>query len=421
MKLLWFSHFIPYPPRGGAHQRSFNLLRHASKSYETTLVAFNLHGYTLRQLSEFEAELRNYCANVEFWEMPTAWKSARWWARLALSPARRMPYGCSCFWSPKLDAQWKKVLQEHQGALVHFDSIDLALFAGAAAGFPKVLNHHNCESAMAERRAEKEPNPLKKIYLQPLARKLARLERAICPLFNVNLAVSELDMQLLKGKASQAHFHVVENGTDTGYFVPGMALEEPNSLIFAGSLNWYPNISAIQSFIREVWPKVKLQRPGVRLYVVGMKPSGALARWLRQDPQITLVDSPPDVRPWVTKAAAFICPTKDGGGTKVKILDAMAMGKAVVSTSIGCEGLEVKHGENVLIGDSPEDFASMISQALANQRLRERVGAAARALVEKKYSWEVIGAHVEQAYQCALNPKTCLMAAEQSIPVGSGS
>lgn len=401
MKLLWFSHFIPYPPRGGPHQRSYNLLRHASKLYETTFVAFNLPGYTHRQLSECEAELRNYCANVEFWEMPTAWKGSRWWARLALSPLDRLPYGCRSFWSPALDARWRATLSRHQGALVHFDSIDLAPFADAAISFRKVLNHHNCESAMAERRAQKEANPLKKIYFHSQARKLARLERAICPLFDVNLAVSELDVRILRRNTSAAHFHVVENGTDTAYFLPAMAEEEPNTVIFASSFYWYPNISAIQLFIRKIWPLVKIRHPGVRLYVAGMNPSNSLVRWLKRDPDITVVSSPPDIRPWVARAAVFVCPIQDGGGTKVKVLDAMAMGKAVVSTSTGCEGLAVKHGENILIADAPEQFAKLVSQALEDKVICQRLGAAGRALVEKNYSWEVVGGHLDQAYGCA--------------------
>ncbi|HEV2382526.1 MAG TPA: glycosyltransferase [Terriglobia bacterium] len=420
MRLLWFSHFVPYPPKGGAHQRSYHLLRHASKSYETTLVGFNLHGYTPGQLSECEGELRKYCSRVEFWQMPIEWKGARWRARLILSPFERAPYGCTCFWSPELDAKWKDTLQRHQGTLVHFDSIDLALFAGRAAGFRKVLNHHNCESAMAERRAKKEPNPLKRIYLRSQARKLALLEREVCPRFNVNLAVSEVDMQVLHRQSPEAHFHVVENGTDTGYFAPGMAEEEPDSLIFASSFYWYPNISALQLFVREIWPLVKRQRSGVRLYVAGMKPSDSLVRWLKQDPDITVVASPPDIRPWIARAAVFVCPMVDGGGTKVKLLDAMAMGKAIVSTSVGCEGLEVTHGDNILIADTPEEFASTISQALESRALRERLGAAGRGLVERNYSWEVVGRHLEEAYECALSPGASVVPAETSVPVGSG-
>jgi polysaccharide biosynthesis protein PslH len=398
MRLLWFSHFIPYPPRGGAHQRSYNLLRHVSRRYETTLVAFNLQGNSPGELSAWQAELAQHCARVVFWEMPVKWKSAWWAAKLILSPLEPEPYSCRCFWSPEIEAKWQAMLREHQDAMVHFDSIDLALFAPAAAAYHKVLNHHNCESAMAGRRAELEANPLKKLYLLSQAGKLARLEKETCPLFDVNLAVSEADVDLLSKRSPGARYHVVENSTDTDYFSPSSIPADPDGLAFVSSLNWYPNISAIQYFVREIWPIVKSRRPAARLYVVGMKPSRALAEWLRQDAQIILVDSPPDVRPWMAKAAIVICPMKDGGGTKVKILDAMAMGKAVVSTSLGCEGLEVRHGENILIADTAENFAAQTLEALQDQELRDRLGAGARSLVERKYNWSVVGAHLEEAY-----------------------
>src|SRR5438552_8833592 len=330
MKLLWFSHFVPYPPRGGAYQRSFNLLRAASRWHEVRLVAFNRHGHSRSDLSECAAELGKYCAAVNFWEMPSRWKSARWWTRLALSAAASLPYSSSCFWSPRREAEWKEILQQHPGALLHFDSIDLALFAEEATRFRKVLNHHNCESAMAERRADREPNRVKKLYLKSQAGKLARLERAICPLFDVNLVVSELDAQLLDRKCSGLHFHVVENGTDVRYFSPQPGLEEPNTLIFAGSLDWYPNISAIRSFVETVWPSVKLRVPRVRLYVAGRNAPGSLIRWLKQDTAITVALNPEDMRLWIVRAALVVCPIQDVGVTRLRMLNAIAMGKAVV-------------------------------------------------------------------------------------------
>jgi glycosyltransferase involved in cell wall biosynthesis len=403
MRLLWFSHFIPYPPRGGAHQRSYNLLRHVARRHETSLVAFNLKGHSPGELSDWQAELAKHCSRVMFWQMPVKWKSIRWGAKLICSPLKPEPYSCHCFWSPETEMKWQATLQEHQGALVHFDSIDLALFAAAAAGYHKVLNHHNCESAMADRRAELETNPLKKLYLQSQARKLARLEQSTCPLFDINLAVSEADAKLLRKRSPDARFCLVENSTDTEYFSPSPVPPEPDSLAFVSSLNWYPNISAIQYFVREIWPLVKARRPGVGLYVVGMKPSRSLSEWLRQDSQIELVDSPPDVRPWMAKAAVLICPMNDGGGTKVKILDGMAMGKAIVSTSLGCEGLEVRHGAHILIADAQEDFAARTLEALQDRALRDRLGAEARSLVQRKYNWSVVGTHLEEAYRAVVS------------------
>lgn len=407
MRLLWFSHFVPFPPKGGAHQRSFNLIRHASSSHEISLVAFNLQQESRERLAEHSRELKKYCDNVEFWELPVQWRCARWWAGLALSPLFRDPYGCRALWSRQLAARWQQIIHRHQGALVHFDSIDLGLYARTVNGCRTVLNHHNCESAMTYRRAQRESNPIKKAYLRLLARQLARLEQVLCHRFDVNTAVCELDARQLRAGNPKAHIHVVENGTDTEYFAPTRDPVEPMSLIFAGTMNWYPNVSAVRFFVREIWPLIKQRCPNVRLYLAGNSPSRSLIRWLEQDPKIVLVASPDDIRPWLARAAVFVCPILDGGGTRLKILDALAMGKPVVTTTIASEGLRVRHEEHILAADAPRDFAREVLRALQDERLRNRLGAAGRALVERYYTWERIALQLEQAYRCALTAGGC--------------
>jgi len=407
MKLLWLSHFIPYPPRGGSRQRSFSLIRHISAKHGTHLVALNMQGESPGRAAEYADELGRLCASVEIWEPPYRWRGARWWAQLAFSPFYRHPYGCRALWSPDLARRWEAKLKEHPEALVHFDSIDLALYFPPAAEHRKVLNHQNCESAMAERRAENEPNPLKQFYLRSQSRKLRRLEETLCHQFEVNLTVSELDKQTLLERNPRAHCHIVENGTDTDYFHPVDLPVEPNTLVFAGGLSWYPNVSGIQFFLREIWPILKQKSPGIRLYLAGRTPAAAIRQLAEGDPAITLVPDPEDIRPWVWKAAVFVCPIIDGGGTRLKILDALAMGKAVVSTTIGCEGLEVKPGEHVLVADTPQNFAGHVLLALQDEALRKQLGTNGRAVVEQLYSWETISRHLECAYSCALDRGGC--------------
>src|SRR5207237_1169172 len=142
------------------------------------------------------------------------------------------------------------------------------------------------------------------------------------------------------------------------------------------------------------------QRPGVRFYVAGMKPPESFVRWLKQHPDIIVVPDPEDMRPWIARGTVFVCPILDGGGTKLKILDAMGMGKAVIGTSIACEGIDVNSGENVLIADAPQDLADTIRLALNNKSMRERLGAAGRILIEERYSWDVIGKRLDRAFRC---------------------
>lgn len=418
-KLIWFSHFIPFPPRGGAPQRSFNLLRNVAQDFEVTLVAFNMHAADAARLEECRREFSRYCPRVEFWEPPFRWRSPQWWWRLALSPALPAPYSCYSLWSPRLARQWQQLLHETQPALVHFDSIVLGLYFSQPEFVGQVLTHHNCESAMMLRRAELHRNPLARLYLHGQARKFARLERKLCHRFQANVAVSEQDRQHLVSQDSRAHFHVVENGTDTQYLAPVSGAEEPDTLVFAGNLRWYPNVSGLEFFVAQVWPLLKRQRPNLRLCLAGREPADSLLRWAKRDPSITVVPDPADIRPWVARGWVFICPILDGGGTRLKILDALAMGKAVVSTTIGCEGLRVTPGENILVADNPRNFAAEVLQVLESADLRRRLGVAGRALVEQQYDWRAVSAQLRRAYECALAPNRCADLAPVGIQGGS--
>ena len=407
MKLLWFSHFVPFPPRGGGSQRSYHLLRQAAKSHQVHLVAFNLRNYSPGDLAECASEFSKLGASVEFWQLPIRWKSPLWWFRLLASPLSFNPYNCSSFWSRELAKRWFQTIRRFRPDLIHFDSIDLALFEPVTRGLRKVLNHHNCESAMTDRRADNEPNPLKKVYLRSQARKLARLEGTLCPHSDVNLAVSELDANTIKKRAPNAHFHIVENGTDTAYFSPQNVREEPLSIIFAASMRFYPNASATRYLVSKIWPLIKSRCPSSRLYLAGQGPPEWMLHLGDADPSIHVVPNPEDMRPWVARASVFLCPMLDGGGTKLKILDAMAMGKPVVSTSIGCEGLEVSPGKDILVADTPEDFANSVQNLLEDLPMRQRLAAAGRKLVEEQYSWDMIGRHLTDAYNCALGSGKC--------------
>jgi glycosyltransferase involved in cell wall biosynthesis len=358
-------------------------------------------------LREWKGELQRFCRQVEFWELPERWKGVGWWLRAAVGPTFSDPLTCRAFWSPQVARTWRNTLEQSSAALVHFDSPDLAMLLPEAAGFPKVLNHHNCESAMAFRRGEREPNPIKKFYLRAEAWKFARLERKVCHLFDVNTAVSRDDAKLLQASNPQAHIHVVENGVDVDHFRSRGQPEETNALIFSGSLDWYANLSGIQFFLRDVWPILKSRRPDLRLYLAGKNPAGSLLRLAQESRDVQVVADPEDMRPWLERAAVFVCPILDGGGTRLKILDAMAMRKAVVSTTVGCEGLQVRHKENILVADAPADFAEGVLQLLENEALRRNLAAAGRMLVERQYSWERIGRELERAYRCALDRGSC--------------
>jgi len=405
MKILWFSHFVPYPPAGGAAQRSFNLLRRIAEKHYVVFVGFDMAGSATAGAAPLDA-LGKFCASVEIWDLPVRWKSAGWWLQALLSTLSGESLSDRVFYSPDCRKRLTQLLQQHPDALVHMDSIDLARYAPALEAQRKALNHHNCESAMMLRRAEKEGNRVAQWFLRRQAHALQSLEQQLLPAFDVNVSVSAPDSDLLRRQAPAAHIHVVENGTDDAFFSPLPEEEEPNSIVFAGSLNWYPNISGLRIFAREVWPAVKQQVPSVRWYIAGMSPTKEIRELAAKDAQITLIDSPADIRPWIARGAVFICPIYDGGGTRLKLLDAFAMGKSVVSTTIGCEGLAVTPGMHLLVADEPCDLVTKTTLLLRDNEQRARLGAAARKLVTQRYSWSILAHDLERAYLCPRTQRT---------------
>ncbi len=401
MDLIWLSHFIPYPARGGAAQRSFHLLKEAARRYRVTFIAFNRPVQDSAALAESRREFERFCHRVEFWEVPLAWKGARWWGKLALAPFYRWPHSALTYHSPETASRWRNILGECAEALVHIDSSDLAFFVEPALRFPTLLNHHNCESAMASRRALLETNPAKKFVLRHQAGKLAAVEIALTHRVALNLTVSDEDSTRLCEINPRAQTRVVENGTDVEYFQPQNDLLEERTIVFASSLRWYPNQSALTFFDREIWPLIKRGCPGVRFIVAGQKPPEFIARWAKSDAAIEFVPDPEDIRPYIARGAVYVCPIIDGGGSRLKLLDAMAMGKAIVSTTIGAEGLRYAAGKHMLIADEPQHFADSVIALMEDASLRCRLAAAARQLALEEYSWGVIGNHLAEAYAYA--------------------
>ena len=401
MRILWLSHLVPFPPRGGNVQRSYNLLRQAAHFAEVSLVALNLQGEAPERLREHREALETFCAGVEIWNLPYPWKGSRWWAEALRSPLYATTFSSRAFFSDGLCNRWERKLADYQDAVVHVDSIDLALYIAAIGRLRKVLNHHNCESALALRRAAQETNPVRRRFLQTEAWKLARLEHAHCGNFNVNMAVCEEDRKRLLAASPSAHFHVVENGVDTDYFQPIRGREEGCTAIFTGTLDWQPNLSAVRYLIGGIWPLVRQGCPDAKLILAGKNPPAEIFRLAGAIPGVEVFPNPWDMRPLLARAAVYVCPILEGGGTRLKILDAMAMGKAVVSTTIGCEGLRVKPQRDILRRDQPGEFASAVLRLFREEDLRSVLGRSSREVAEREYSWVRAGGQLKIAYECA--------------------
>jgi glycosyltransferase involved in cell wall biosynthesis len=283
--------------------------------------------------------------------------------------------------------------------LIHYDTIGLAEYRTSSPLIPQVLNHHNIESAMMWRRCQRERNVFKRLYFRQEAAKLSRYERDCCPRFDMNITVSGEDAAALERTVPDLRTEVIPNGVDISYFTPGPEEEEEEGrLVFAGGMGWYPNRDAMLYFAEAIWPLLKQRRPTIQITVIGRRPPARLLNLSRRDPSFILTGYVDDVRPHLARARVYVCPIRDGGGTRLKILDALAMGKPIVATSLAIEGTKCVPEKHALIADRPEEFAARVLQVLDNRELRRALSREARALAEEEYDWTFIGRRMNQLY-----------------------
>lgn len=399
MKVLWFSHLVPYPETGlGVLQRSYHLVRELAREHHVYLLAFvqrkiveDLLGDLESGLEQARTHLSEYCARVEFLPIPS--ERSRW-GRMWLatrSLASTHPYTINWLQSDaarRIAAQWSTSVDFD---VVHFDTLSLAPYRHVLTRGAKSLDHHNIESDMMLRRARIERRPLRRLYYWQEAQRLQRYERRVCPQFDLNITCSSLDTERLRYVAPKATTAEVPNGVDTSYFRPGGEPETPLSLVFAGNLSWYPNTAAMLFFADHIWPALKKEQPGASIDIIGGNPPPRLTALAAQDKDFRVHGYVPDVRPYLGRAALYVCPIMDGGGTKLKILDALAMGKTIVAHPIACEGIQVRDGHDVVFARDAGEFVRRIVSLLADQQRRARISRNARDLAESAYSYSVIG------------------------------
>ena len=254
----------------------------------------------------------------------------------------------------------------------------------------KILYEHNIESEIAGRYARLEKNVLKKAFAYLEYVKFKLLQKKIWVKFDLCIACSDLDKKVIQNIAGKDRVITVNNGVDLEYFTPQDTPVEPNTLAYTGQIGWHPNEDALIYFVKEIIPLVKKQAPDLKLWVVGANPSAKIKDLAQKDNQIAITGFVDDVRTYIAKAAVFIVPLRIGSGTRIKILEALSMKKAVISTSVGCEGLEVRDNEHLLIRDNPIEFAQGIIDLLKDENLRLRLGQNGRRLVEDKYNWKTV-------------------------------
>ena len=398
-RLLFLCHTMPYPPDGGIWIRTYHVLRMLSQAFDVTALCFERAASAGADLAQQTTAAREglgpLVSSVEVFPIPQRHNRIRFAYDHARSLLFRRVYTNYVYESRAFQHRLDQLLDATQFDLVHIDSLDLARYLPRLRNIPVACVHIDFESSLLRRRAEVEESTPRRAYFLYQAARMEEVERHWCTRVAMNVAVSERDRDRIQQLAPGSRVAVVPNGVDTTEFQPSGLVG--HGVAFTGGTNPFPNLDALEFFADDVLPHMR--EAGFRSPVrwIG-RASAEQQRDYAERCGIDLTGYVDDVRPLLDDAAVHVVPLRVGGGTRLKILNSWAMGKPVVSTSVGAEGLDAVDGTNILIADQPADFAAAVMRVLEDGSLSQRLGHAGRNTVERLYSWNVIGERMIDAY-----------------------
>ncbi len=381
------------PMDTGGKIRTGKILEQLSKKHEITLVS-NVES---PKDDCFLQEMDRFCSRF----IPVFWKeihkhSFLFFVKLIFQMFSFYPVSVLNDTSRKL----RKCLEDEHDTgkydLVICDFVQSALNFKLIVGTPSILFQHNVESQISKRHYDREERMLGKLFWWLQWKKMFFFERTSCKKFDKVIAVSEQDRDTFVSLYGLNNLVTIPTGVDIEHFSPRDTPAESSSLVFVGSMDWLPNEDAVLYFSSEILPVLKKEVPDIHLTIVGRNPSPRLIKRLSSVPEIQLTGWVDDVRPYIARASIYIVPIRIGGGTRMKIYEAMAMGKAIISTSIGAEGLAVKDEENILLEDDPYEFSNKIIKLQKDSEVRSSLGENASAYVIDHCSWQQVGEVFEE-------------------------
>jgi sugar transferase (PEP-CTERM/EpsH1 system associated) len=396
MRILWLNAGLLLPLDKGGKLRTWHVMRHLARRHTITYLSFA----DPAQTENDRQGMREVCDRLETVPRTDAQKGTAGFyldaARYLVTP---LPYAVAKYRSDAYAAGLNTLLAENDFDVVVCDFLPPAANLPSPIRVPSVLFTHNVEAEIWRRHVETAANPVSQALLRQQWRRMLRFEGETLSRFDHVLAVSQADADTfarLYPGALDGPVQVVKTGVDTSYFAPRPDAVRRAHLVFTGSMDWLPNEDAMAYFARDILPLIRASEPDVTVSIVGRAPTPAVRR-LADDAAIEVTGRVDDVRPHVAAGDVYVVPLRIGGGTRLKIFEAMAMGKAVVSTTIGAEGLPVAQGKNIVIADQPAEFARAVVRLVRDQAARQQIEAAARRLVVDHYDWSAVANDFETA------------------------
>jgi glycosyltransferase involved in cell wall biosynthesis len=388
VRILWLKTELLHPIDKGGKIRTYQMLKELKKNHHITYLTLD-DGSAESDALEKASEYAHETITIPH---QTAQKfSVKFYLELAGNLFSELPYFMQKYVSEEMLEEVKKLANGNDFDVIVCDFLMPAVNMPEKIKVPIVLFQHNVEAMIWRRHFEVQKNALKKKYLKNQWYKSFNYEQAVCRKFDFVIAVSKEDADTMRKEYGVENVSDVPTGVDTEFFRPGLAVEKDSfNLIFTGSMDWLPNEDAIRWFTEEVLPLVRREIPQVSLTVVGRNPFPSLIELSRKDSSIVVTGRVPDVRPFMEKASVYIVPIRIGGGTRLKIYEAMAMELPTVSTKIGAEGLPVRDGEEILLRDTPHEFAEAVVKLLKDKSLAEKIGGQAAKTVREKFGWQKV-------------------------------
>ncbi|MFZ1059027.1 MAG: glycosyltransferase family 4 protein [Candidatus Rokuibacteriota bacterium] len=382
MRILVLTHNMQYPIEDGQSLRIYHYVRHLRRTHSFVLVTFGVppHPEPIRDLFE------------QIWTVPRPGSQPE---PLSLRKiARAISVDHAFYRDPAMEDLICRTIREERFDVVWASGWDMTAYTSRPLGLPvlaDVVDEGFVEYSrelLRSRRAKEALLNLRHLFVN------VRWERKYFRHASACLVVSTVDARWLRRFVPGVPVHVVENGVDAEYFRPAGEPEEHPSIIFEGNMSFPPNVDAACYLAREILPLVRQDFPNTRLYLVGRDPDPAVRAL--EGCAITVTGRVPDVRPYLARAALFVCPMRRGAGIKNKLLQAWAMAKATVATPVACGGLRIAPGENILVARGAKAIACETVRLLSDEGLRRRMGAKARQIVLEHYSWEAKAAELER-------------------------
>jgi len=384
MKILWLKSELLHPVDKGGRIRTYQMLRHLNKLHDVTYLSLVSKSDSIESF-ELASEYCNRLVTVPWSESERM--SARFYRDLALNLFSPLPFAIKKYRSSQMQQAIECEIRKQDFDVVVCDflvpSINLSTDCAAAT----VLFQHNVESLIWQRHYETQTSRVKRAFFRSQWQKMLNYEGTACRRFDAVVAVSVTDREIMRDQFGLSEVYDVPTGVDTDYFTSQSSERDRFSLVFTGSMDWMPNEDAILYFVEEVLPHVARSIPEITLTIVGRNPSKRLQSLAAVNPQITVTGRVEDVRPFIDRASAYIVPLRIGGGTRLKIYEAMAMSKPVISTTIGAEGLPVRDGQELIIADGAHRFAQSVVRVLTDANLASSISEQARATVCEQFGW----------------------------------